>query len=635
MIDIDSQHGATREAITDSLGCDLDWDESLLQRTPSGGEHHGFALLTGDSLRQGDSLLGIKGFDTRVAGKGWIATGKGYEDDTIFGIDDPDVWRELPALPDAAVSALCVGNGFDGDDGDADGTDGLMAELGKQRLDGIDIESARRYIERLPADDLEDYGAWLKPGMALHHQFDGSDEALTLWVDWSRDASTFDEAECRRKWSGFGDRSGVVSPTRFDYVIYRAGGRIAAPNPGSVVKADAEITPFADPLAIGIGDMLDTAPPERRWLLDDLLPLGVVGLLAAGGGTGKSFFTMQMAIAVATGRPFMGIPVGEPGGVLMICAEDERDELHRRFWRIVNQMRTLNDFPGVDPFGETIEADGLTEDDVELLRQRLFIQSAVGADNRLTAEHDRTVVRTDVGARIGALVEQLPSINLVVLDPVSRFRGGDENANDAATRFVESVEALRASTGATVLLPHHVNKGALTAGSEAISIEGLRGASALLDGVRWAMGMATLRKDHAGLYGIDPEDSGNYVRIDAVKNNYAPPWQGQWLERLSGGVLSPVEMLKRNTSAKDEHKAQQAEDRFHDVVEKVQSKVREAQEKGKPLTRRQLSEYAGASGVFGVGDQTLRGIVSRAIDESYIAAHKPDGERYEVLKTWR
>src|SRR5690606_27337581 len=138
--------------------------------------------------------------------------------------------------------------------------------------------------------------------------------------------------------------------------------------------------------------------------------------------------------------------------------------------------------------------------------------------------------------------EQIPALKLIVLDPVSRFRGGDENSNEHATRFVEAVETLRARIGATVLMPHHMNKDGLRAGTERLNPESLRGASALLDAVRWAGGMATLRKDAAAEYGIEPEEAGRYVRLDVVKNNYAAPWEGLWLRRERGGILCPVSM---------------------------------------------------------------------------------------------
>lgn len=379
--------------------------------------------------------------------------------------------------------------------------------------------------------------------------------------------------------------------------------------------AEQKVEPLCDPYAIGIGSMLDNPPVERRWLLNELMPLGVVGLLAAGGGTGKSFLTLQLSIAIATGRPFLGIEVGEPGGVLVLAAEDEQEELHRRFWRVVERMKEDGD---------------LDDMAIELLRERLFIASRVGQDNRLTSEVERVLIRTAVGDRICALVDHLPTIKLIVLDPVSRFRGGDENANDAATRFVEVVESIRAKTGATILMPHHVSKDGLRAGADALSVEGLRGASALVDGVRWAAAMATMRKDAAKEYGIDPEDAGRYVRFDAVKNNYASPWPGMWLERSRGGVLIPTNLERcREARTKERH-----EERYQMVLPKVVDLVRQGQELGDLLSPNKVLQRAGVDGPLGVGESAVRVVLDRAIREGRISQKRAEKGRGHVLRTY-
>lgn len=373
--------------------------------------------------------------------------------------------------------------------------------------------------------------------------------------------------------------------------------------------------PLANVADIGIGDMLDTEPANRRWILDRLLPVGVVGLLAAGGGTGKSFLSIQLAISVASGRPFLGVDVDETGGVLMVAAEDEREEVHRRLWRIVEQMK----------------ADGaLGEMDLAQLRERLFVVPRVGMDNRLTAQSDHMVMPTGRAENIAALVEQLPEIKLIVLDPVSRFRGGEENNNEHATRFVEIVESLRTKTEATVLLPHHVSKNGLVTAAENITIEALRGASALVDGVRWAAAMATMRKDVAEKYGIDPDDAGRYVRLDTVKNNYAAPWSGMWLERLHGGVLVPagIERLE------EQHNQRRNNQRYQETLNKLTGLIEQHQEQGKPLTRNGLRNYAGRDGVLGVGDQTLRSILERAIAEGHIKERTRQDGNGKELRTW-
>jgi hypothetical protein len=44
--------------------------------------------------------------------------------------------------------------------------------------------------------------------MALHHQFDGSDEALTLWDEWSSEGASWTEDVCAERWKSFqGERN--------------------------------------------------------------------------------------------------------------------------------------------------------------------------------------------------------------------------------------------------------------------------------------------------------------------------------------------------------------------------------------------------------------------------------------------
>lgn len=70
---------------------------------------------------------------------------------------------------------------------------------------GIDLSEARRLVAYV---DNEDYDTWLKVGMSLHHEFDGSVAALDLWDEWSSTASNYASREdLEKRWESFG-RSG-------------------------------------------------------------------------------------------------------------------------------------------------------------------------------------------------------------------------------------------------------------------------------------------------------------------------------------------------------------------------------------------------------------------------------------------
>lgn len=220
-IDLDTYKGVTREVVDKVLGVSLDWEAALLQSTVSGGEHYCFKLPEGATLHQGDSLLGIEGFDTRCAGKGWLCTGEGYTDHTMIGMPEAIAEEDFPELPIEAIEKINGGITHNGSDDVFD----LEHAINSQPLEDLSLEQMWRYLQRLPASDLESYEPWAKVGMAIHHQTGGDNDGFKLWVKWSRESSHFDIEECRKKWPSFGKREHIAKPTRFDYVIQRAGGR--------------------------------------------------------------------------------------------------------------------------------------------------------------------------------------------------------------------------------------------------------------------------------------------------------------------------------------------------------------------------------------------------------------------------
>ena len=58
---------------------------------------------------------------------------------------------------------------------------------------------------------VDDYDGWLKVGMALHHQFSGSEEALAVWNTWSAKSKSNNANDCPDKWRSF--TSGDVGVT--------------------------------------------------------------------------------------------------------------------------------------------------------------------------------------------------------------------------------------------------------------------------------------------------------------------------------------------------------------------------------------------------------------------------------------
>lgn len=101
VVDLDTYKGITREAVDAAVP----WDDALVQTTQRGGQHYAFRVPAGWNVRQGSNVGGLQGLDTRVGGKGYVATGDGY---TPHG---PGVYRlaapaGLPVLPDSLRALL-------------------------------------------------------------------------------------------------------------------------------------------------------------------------------------------------------------------------------------------------------------------------------------------------------------------------------------------------------------------------------------------------------------------------------------------------------------------------------------------------------------------------------------------------
>ncbi len=292
--------------------------------------------------------------------------------------------------------------------------------------------------------------------------------------------------------------------------------------------------PLFSPRDTAVDTYIETQPPERVYLLDDCLPYGKVGAIIGPGGVSKSQLALQLAVAVTTDTPAVDgcWDVSTQGSALCLFAEEDVPEIHRR---LHHQFRDK------------------TPEIKNAAKHHLHVASLIAGDNLLTSkgmisgEAESTIFLE----RLLATLEAYKDLKLIIIDPASRFRGGDENNAQDTTRFVEALEVISQATGATVLVIHHANKGA-SGGS--IDQNNARGSSALVDGVRWVMSLQTMKEKETDKYIIAPDQHTRYLQVRVVKNNYAPPQlEPIWLERTENGILVPATMIPQQ--ALDDTKA--------------------------------------------------------------------------------
>lgn len=289
--------------------------------------------------------------------------------------------------------------------------------------------------------------------------------------------------------------------------------------------------------------LLNYFDPEARKILGgDLpptpfLPQGKVGIFVAPGGTGKTQALSQLAVAVATGQPWLNccrvapIPgkFGNKGRVLLALGEEDKNEISRRIGPFVrNHLSELT--PDEKHTFETDLRKNLKPFALDRVSPRMLGAKPQYEEEAFFSAFCRMI---DQG-------EDNPW-RLIILDPGSRFMGPDcETDNNAATRFIELIEQLTRLPGnPTVLLAHHTRKGT---GKGNNNKDAARGASALTDGARWVAQLTQL---------VDEEDKPTgTIELTISKSNYTVPpkpihlrfvapqknWQS-WLERVEAPAV--------------------------------------------------------------------------------------------------
>lgn len=206
-----------------------------------------------------------------------------------------------------------------------------------------------------------------------------------------------------------------------------------------------------------------------------VMPKGEPCMIAAPGGTGKSFLALACAIASASGTPWLHYHAKRPTKTIFIGAEDNQNTLGNRFYRLLRGMGIHNDL-----------------EIFETMKNNLALWAKKGERLPLIDEKGRaTKVFEDLKLRI----EKEGDIGLLVLDPARSFMARDtEVDNGAASEWKDLICALtELPSRPSVLVTHHTNKTAIRGNGKDVAPSfdqsAVRGASALVDGFRWILNM--------------------------------------------------------------------------------------------------------------------------------------------------
>lgn len=169
----------------------------------------------------------------------------------------------------------------------------------------------------------------------------------------------------------------------------------------------------------------DNLPPLAPPLIEGILRQGHKMLIAGPSKAGKSFLQIELCIAIAEGRRWLGRKCAQ-GRVLYVNLELERASCLRRFWDVYQalgwQPKSLRNIDIWNLRGKSVPMDKLAP---KLIRRA-----------------------------------QKKGYSAVVIDPIYKIITGDENSAEQMARFCNQFDKICTELGAAAIYCHHHSKGA-------------------------------------------------------------------------------------------------------------------------------------------------------------------------------
>lgn len=234
---------------------------------------------------------------------------------------------------------------------------------------------------------------------------------------------------------------------------------------------------------------------------------GQASLLVGRGSAGKTALALMEQLSMVLGRPLMGERIWEIGlRIAHLNFDEDTEELLRRLrGMILHHGLAYADTSGLFLAGSDLWPHG-TASRLRLTwvdeRGRVRINQ-LGLDNlaRLIGENRLDVLHADP---LGPLI-------------------GDLNNNDLIYELMCRLGDVAKSSGCSISLTHHTRK--ITPGEDngGASADQIKGASSLVQGVRFARMITPMTAREATAFNVPERDAWRYVRTDNAKANHSAP----------------------------------------------------------------------------------------------------------------
>jgi hypothetical protein len=251
--------------------------------------------------------------------------------------------------------------------------------------------------------------------------------------------------------------------------------------------------PFNFAAVKSVADLQKQAFNPIKWVVQDMLPSGNI-MLAARPKMRKTWLALQLAMAIASGREFLGHQCNQ-GEVLFLALEDNER-------RIQNRIKTMQRFDMVPPDlsgfkyftgGVSIAANGkeiITDIEAHEQMNTMFPKGDEGVD------------------ALEQYLEANPKTSCIIIDTLQHFRGerASRDIYDSDYKAMMPITRLASRKEILIVPVHHEKKGNADRGIGADFLEDVSGSAGITGGVD---GVISIK----GRRGIQEENESRKILI--------------------------------------------------------------------------------------------------------------------------
>jgi len=219
-----------------------------------------------------------------------------------------------------------------------------------------------------------------------------------------------------------------------------------------------------------------------------------VSVTVSPGGLGKTSNSIAEALAMASGKPLLGIKPPQRMRVWLFNAEDPRDEMERRIMAACLHYR-------------------LSPQDIE---GYLFLDTGREQELVIARDDKKSGVRI-VEPIVEAVVGQLRAnaVDAMIVDPFVSTHQVNENDNGAIDKVAKLWAHIADRTNTAIDIVHHLRK----VSDREATVEDARGAVALIGAARSVRVLNRMSEEQATAAGVPVEERFSYFNIHQGKSN--------------------------------------------------------------------------------------------------------------------